>query len=171
MILNRNTLFTGVAASLALCGAASGHVAIQPESAVAGSYQVLRFAVGHGCGPAATTALRIDIPAGVSTARPQPKPGWTVESVPRADGGAPAAIVWRGGPLPTDQFDEFLMLVRTPSGATSLTFPTIQTCGASEMRWDQPIPATGPRPPRPAAVLRLTPPTASPSQTSPEHRH
>lgn len=163
------------AALVAAAGPAAAHVAIQPQTAVAGTYQVLRFAVGHGCGDQPTTALRIELPTGVQTARPQPKPGWRV-AVAR-DGERPVAVSWQGGPLPADQFDEFLILVRLPAEASSLAFPAIQSCGARETRWVEPTPPGGPRPRQPAPILRLTPPAptpvtpATPSQATGEHQH
>jgi len=161
-------------AMIAVAAPAAAHVAIQPLTATAGAYQVLRFAVGHGCGQAATTALRVELPAGIQTARPQPKPGWTV-AVER-DGEQPKAVVWKGGPLPADQFDEFLILVRLPAEGATLAFPAIQTCGADETRWVEPTPEGGPRPRQPAPMLRLSPPatptgSSAPSQAAGEHRH
>lgn len=145
----------GAAAVLAAAGGASAHVSLQPAAAQAGAYQVLRFGVGHGCGDrGATTALRIAIPPGVSVARPQPKPGWTVQ-VGRS-GDTVTAVTWRGG-LPPDQFDEFLILAKLPEGAGPLAFPAVQSCGAEETRWTETATPGGPRPQHPAPALNLTP--------------
>jgi uncharacterized protein YcnI len=142
-------------AVLAAAAPAAAHVTVQPSTAATGAYQVLRFGVGHGCGDkAATTALRIEIPAGVTVARPQPKPGWTVEIVRAGD--AVSAIVWRGA-LPPDQFDEFVILTRLPAEGGPLAFPAIQSCGAEENRWTEPPPAGGPRPKFPAPVVSVIP--------------
>ena len=145
------------AAAVLTAGGASAHVSVQPATATAGSYQVLRFGVGHGCDGAATTSVRIEIPAGVSIANPQPKPGWRL-SVERAR-GQPAtvtAIVWTGG-LAADRFDEFLMLAKLPSTSGPLAFPAIQSCGAKENRWvELPVPGAA-RPQHPAPILTLAP--------------
>jgi uncharacterized protein YcnI len=174
MVVLRSLSFT--AALVAVAGPAAGHVAIQPQTAVAGTYQVLRFAVGHGCGDQPTTALRIELPGGVQTARPQPKPGWRVSVA--HDGKRPISVSWEGGPLPADQFDEFLILARLPAEMSNLTFPAIQSCGALETRWVEPTPSGGPRPRQPAPILRLTPPAATTTATTPtpsnaagEHQH
>lgn len=148
-----------LAAALAAAPAAQAHVTVQPSSAQTGAYQVLRFGVGHGCGDtAATTALRIEIPQGVSVARPQPKPGWTLEI--ERTGPTVTAVVWRGA-LPPDQFDEFVVLTKLPDAAGDLPFPAIQSCGAAQNRWVEVPPAGGPRPAHPAPILRLSP--ASPN--------
>lgn len=151
-------------ASTALAAAtpAWAHVTVQPATASAGAYQVLRFGVGHGCGDkAATTALRVEIPAGVTVARPQPKPGWNLEIV--RTGEVVSAVVWRGG-LPPDQFDEFMILTKLPGADGALAFPAIQTCGAETNRWTESQSPGAPRPKFPAPSVTLVPAT-------PEGRH
>lgn len=144
-----------LAAALGVAAPALAHVTVQPATAPVGAYQVLRFGIGHGCGDkAATTALRMEIPTGVSVARPQPKPGWKLEIV-RSD-GAVSAIVWRGRLAP-DQFDEFVVLTKLPAAAGPLAFPAIQSCGAEENRWIETPPPGAPRPKFPAPLVTLTP--------------
>jgi predicted lipoprotein with Yx(FWY)xxD motif len=121
-------------ATLAFNGAASAHVSVQPPAAPAGGYQVLRFGVGHGCAGKATTALRIEVPAGVASANPQPKPGWAL-TIDHAADGKVSAITWRGE-LAADQFDEFLVHAKLPAGGGKLAFPASQSCGAETVRWD-----------------------------------
>lgn len=150
-------------------GAASAHVSLQPTSAVAGGYQVLRFGVGHGCDGHATTALRIEIPAGVSVARPQPKPGWRL-SVETAPGRAEtiSAIVWKGR-LAADRFDEFLILTKLPAVEGRLAFPAVQSCGATKTRWVEIANPNGVRPEHPAPSLTLSP-AVSPHGGHEQHR-
>jgi len=145
---------------------ARAHVAADPAEAPAGSYQAIRFRVGHGCGEAATTALRIELPAELAQARPQPKPGWTLTLTrdPPPPGGEArtAAVTWRGE-LPADQFDEFALLVRLPQAAGPLYFPTVQTCGAEESQWIE-IPDPGETGlDHPAPSVRVTPAVADPN--------
>ena len=148
------TLLVG-AALAAGAAPASAHVTVQPATAVAGAYQVLRFGVGHGCGDrAATTALRVEIPTGVTVARPQPKPGWTLEIV--GAGETVSAIVWRGS-LPPDQFDEFVILAKLPRTSGSLAFPATQNCGAETNRWIEPSSPGASKPRFPAPTLTLIP--------------
>ena len=161
-----------LAAAAALCaaGSASAHVSLSPSTAVAGSYQVLRFGLGHGCDGKATTALRIEIPASVFIARPQPKPGWALAiEHPPGKADAVSAIVWRGE-LPPDQFDEFLMLAKLPPGEARLAFPAIQSCGAEEIRWTESVGSDGARPQHPAPALFLTPATTAP-EAGHDHHH
>lgn len=145
---------------LTAAGSAHAHITADPGQAVAGSYQVVRFRVGHGCSDThATTALRIEIPEGVPAARPQPKPGWTlsVEHASAAPDAPVSALVWRGR-LPADQFDEFAVMFQLPPHEGALYFPTVQTCDGEEAQWTEVPDATdAARPQHPAPMLRLTP--------------
>jgi uncharacterized protein YcnI len=152
MVVLRNLLLI---TALSVAAPALAHVTVQPATAAAGAYQVLRFGVGHGCGDkAATTALRVEIPAGVSVARPQPKPGWKLEIVRTAE--TVSAVVWRGA-LPPDQFDEFVILTKLPATGGPLAFPAIQACDAEENRWTDIQSPGGPRPKFPAPSLTIVP--------------
>ncbi|CAN5575970.1 YcnI family protein [soil metagenome] len=152
------------AAGLVCATPALAHVSVDPGEAKAGAYQVLRFRVGHGCGDAATTALRIETPPGLASARPQPKPGWTLAI--EKDGERVAALVWRGV-LPAQQFDEFALLAKLPAEPGVLYFPTVQTCGAEESQWTQ-IPDPGETGlSHPAPALRVLP--AGPASETHQH--
>ena len=150
--------------ALALPAAARAHVVAAPEQAEAGAYQPVAFRVGHGCGKAATTAIRVEIPDAVASARPQPRPGWTL-SIEKA-GERTNAVVWRGL-LPDDQFDEFQILFKLPDQPQVLYFPTVQTCGAEESQWTE-IPEQGERASHPAPSLTILP--RAPEAT-PAHQH
>jgi hypothetical protein len=139
----------------ALAAPAGAHVVMAPAEAMAGSYYAGEFRIGHGCGEAATTAVRIEVPEGVLTARPRPKPGWTIE-VERAPLATPvvsegkaqrdhvSAIIWRGN-LPADQFDGFGLMLKLPKAASGpLYLPVRQTCGGETVTWGE-IPAAGQR--------------------------
>jgi uncharacterized protein YcnI len=154
------------AAILLLAAApAFAHVSAEPRQAPAGAYQAITFRVGHGCGKAATTALRIELPPGLASARPQPKPGWTLKI--EKDGERPTAIVWSGD-LPGDQFDEFAILTKLPDQAGPLYFPAIQSCGADEAAWTE-----VPDPDASTAALKSPAPSlmVTPAQGAPEHHH
>jgi uncharacterized protein YcnI len=152
----------GAAALLAaLAGPALAHVAADPGQAPAGAYQKVAFRIGHGCGKTATTALRLEIPAGVASARPQPKPGWTLEIEKPQGEDRITAVTWRGA-LPADQFDDFALLVKLPAEAATLYFPAVQTCGEEEEQWTE-VPDAEDDPAtlkHPAPALRVLPAAA-----------
>ncbi|WP_296596289.1 YcnI family protein [Phenylobacterium sp.] len=164
MVVLRSIALAAAAALFAT--SASAHVSVQPATAGAGAYQVLRFGVGHGCRDKAdTTALRVEIPAGVTVARPQPKPGWVLQIV--RDGETVTALVWTGR-LPPDQFDEFVVLTKLPDAGGPLAFPAIQSCGAEQNRWTEVTPPGAPRSKFPAPILNVI--TAAP-EGGHDHQH
>lgn len=154
------------------CGAAFAHVTIDPTEAVAGGYARAAFSVSHGCDGSATVAVRIKIPDGVLSVKPQMKPGWTVEIKTRKlDGELPSLhgktitetvdeVAWRGGPLPENLYDTFGLSMKLPDAAgRTAYFPVVQECEKGVHRWIE-IPATGQKPDdlrEPAPALRLKP--------------
>lgn len=171
---------TAAVAGAALCwsAAASAHVVLEVREAPAGSYYKATFRVGHGCKGSPTTQIKVTLPGGVNTAKPQPKAGWTYAAVkgpvaadPHAGhaghgdhGPAPtertAVATWTGGPLADDQYDEFVLMLKLPDAPeTTLYFPVEQVCVEGVNRWVE-IPAAGQSLrdlKEPAAALKLTP--------------
>jgi uncharacterized protein YcnI len=131
----RNRFLATAAALLFGTAAASAHVTLAEKSASAGSYSVATFRVSHGCSGSPTTALRIEIPAAIAFAHPQPKPGWTL-AVDRS-GDRVTAITWSGGDLPSDDFDQFLVMLKLPKDAGPLVFPATQTCEKGVEQWNE----------------------------------
>ncbi len=163
----------------AVAGAAQAHVVLSPSTAPAGGYYAGELRVSHGCDGSPTVALRVEIPAGVVSAKPQPKAGWTVtverELLPTpvaGEGGRTIrdrarAITWRGR-LADDQFDTFGVMLRLPAQSGALALPVVQTCARGETRWIEPTVAGSPRPPHPAPMLTLD---EAPAAAAPAHVH
>jgi uncharacterized protein YcnI len=159
------------AAAVVSCNAARAHVTVQPADAPANSYAHLVFTVPHGCNGSATAALRIKLPEGILSAKPQMKPGWNVEIKSRkleAPVQGPHGksitdvvdeVAWRGGPLPDNLYDTFGLIVRLPDKpGQSLYFPVVQECEQGVERWIE-IPSAGQgsdslRAPAPAVHLK-----------------
>lgn len=177
----KRTRLVAIATAFGLIGSqASAHVVLTVRSAPVGAFYTGAFHVGHGCGGSATTALRVEIPAAIADAKPQPKPGWTleIEREPLAtpvdgEGGERVAtrtraITWRGK-LPNDEFDEFGLAARLPAEPGVLVFPVVQTCEHGETRWTEPPASAGqPRPSHPAPTLTVTPTAAAPAAAAPK---
>jgi len=152
--------------------AASAHVTVQPNEAVAGGYFQAAFSVAHGCDGRATVAVRVKLPDGVLSVKPQMKPGWSVEVKTRKlEGNLPALhgktitetvdeVAWRGGPLPDNLYDTFGLMMKLPdTPGKPLYFPVVQECEQGVHRWIE-IPATGQNRDdlrEPAPVVRLKP--------------
>ena len=161
-----------LAASLLVDGSATAHVVLSQAEAPAGGYYTAYFRVGHGCEGSPTTALRVEMPDGIGTARPQPNPGWTlrIEHQPlptpvRGEGGRllterVSALTWTGGVLPDEDWDEFGLSAKLPARQGPLYFPAVQTCVKGEERWtDTPAPGQPQHAlHHPAPVIMLWPP-------------
>jgi uncharacterized protein YcnI len=167
MTMRKALLIAALLAPLPAAAPAWSHVVAAPGEAKAGSYSAIAFRVGHACAAGdATLGLRIEIPDAVASARPQPKPGWTV-AVDKTDDADPTrrrtrAVTWTGR-LTDDQFDDFTLLMKLPAQAGDLVFPAIQTCEKGESQWTEvPDPQRpGEKLTRPTPVVRLTPATTS----------
>lgn len=144
----------GMAAAL-VAGPALAHVTLQPSEAVAGNYFQTALSVPHGCDGSGTVAVRIKIPDGVLSVKPQFKPGWTVEIKTRKiEGEQPKLhgktitetvdeVSWRGGPLPDSLYDTFGLVMKLPDAAgKTLYFPVVQECEKGVHRWIE-LPAAG----------------------------
>ena len=132
-------------AALLAAPLAHAHITVAPATAPAGAYQTLVFKVGHGCAGSATTGITVQLPEGV-TAKPMPKPGWTIALAPRE-------ISWRGGPLPDAYYDEFTVQAKLPDAPGRLVFKVGQQCEKGRMDWADVAPESK----TPAPVLEVTP--------------
>src|SRR5262245_1228307 len=59
-----------------IAGPASGHVTLEGKQAPADSYYKAVLNVPHGCKESPTVRIRVRIPEGVISVKPQPKQGW-----------------------------------------------------------------------------------------------
>ena len=157
--MKRSTLLIAqfvVTATLA-ASSASAHVSLENRQAAVGSYYKAVFTVPHGCAGSATIKLRVQIPEGVIGVKPMPKPGWSVETIKRqicrratTTTGRKVSegvkeVVWSGGKLADENYDEFVVSTYLTGGLkpnTTLYFPVVQECEQGVSRWID-IPAEG----------------------------
>ena len=168
-------LFLGAAAvslAAALAAPALAHVTLDPPQAAADSYFKLNVRVPHGCEGTATLRVRVRIPEGVLGVKPQPKPGWELSTVktkhnpPIKDSHGRETIevvsevVWSGGKLLDEHYEEFGLHLKLPDKPNTLIyFPTVQECEKGVHRWVE-IPEPGKKwgdYKSPAPVLKLGP--------------
>jgi periplasmic copper chaperone A len=135
-------------------GLASAHVTANPDEAHADSYFRTALRVSHGCDGWPTLRVRVKVPEGVYTIRPQPKAGWRVtikkrkldKPVDIGHGRTATTIVdeiiWTGS-LPDAHFEEFGLSMKLPATPHQmLYFPVVQECQKGAHRWID-IPAKG----------------------------
>ena len=120
----------------------------------AGAWEMVEIAIPHGCKGSPTNTVKIKMPSGVFNARPEVKPGWTLEVKTKvlpepitiqdvvlseiAD-----EIVWSGGSLPDTHLERFSFLAKMPTTpGERLYFKIVQLCDEGEHRWVE-IPEEG----------------------------
>jgi uncharacterized protein YcnI len=166
----RKTLLIVAAAAVGLLavGGAAAHIGTTPAEAPAGQTSIIGFTVGHGCEGSPTRSVSIRIPAGVTAAKPKPKPGWRItiqrgrlpQPVKDFEGNTVTrgvlSVTWSGGNLPDAYYDTFELRLGMPSTpGRMLYFPTVQRCAKGVHRWIQ-IPKKGqPEPEEPAPGVML----------------
>jgi periplasmic copper chaperone A len=164
----RKALLIAAVAALVVVGTASAHVGTNPDEAAAGQTSVIGFIIGHGCEGSPTRSVTIQIPAGVTAAKPRPKPGWKItikrgklpQPVKDFEGNTVTngvlEVTWSGGRLADSFYDTFDLRLGMPNTpGKMLYFPTVQRCVKGLTRWIE-IPKTGqPEPEAPAPGVML----------------
>lgn len=133
---------------------AYAHANLQERHAFAGTRYKATMTISHGCEGSATTSVRILIPKGVRRIKPMPKPGWKLKTVvkkldkpykyrDRVITEDVRELIWSGGLLPDNFFDQFVFRAILPKGfGKTLYFKTIQQCEKGLHRWIE-IPEPG----------------------------
>ena len=159
------TVLTGAVLLAAGTGTAAAHVHVDAPGAVAGTGPVTLGFSAASEAAAGITAMRTQLPAGISPADvslASGPAGWSLTPTP---GGFEI-----GGPaLPSGQDAEYAVTVATlPAGVTELAFPTVQVyADGTEDAWIEPEVPGGPEPELPAPVLAVAPGTAAPTTPAP----
>ncbi|QSQ27149.1 DUF1775 domain-containing protein [Pyxidicoccus parkwayensis] len=159
-------LWVGMGALLAPA-LASAHIAVASGPGFANTTQVVSFGVGHGCEGSDTYKVRIEIPAGVTSVRPEWSEFGKV-SVEKDAAGTVTAVVWQKSDqalLDADiSYYTLKVRLKVPNQPFStLYFPTHQTCKASDGTLSQaewvgiPNGSGGSTAPEPAPALQIVP--------------
>jgi uncharacterized protein YcnI len=171
---------------LAIAVPASAHVFVVEGQVNGGGFGTeITIRVPHGCNGAATTALDVQIPAGVTSVKPKLLAGWTIDvtsTPPVLPSMAPDAsftdeqldamnapivtsVKWSGGSLPDAEYADFQMTAVFPATAGTVSLPAVQYCGDTQVAWIE-IPAAGQDPETlalPAPSVTVVAPTGSPA--------
>lgn len=168
MIRIPSTFATIIAATFCFNTEAFSHASLEVQQAPANAVYKAVLRVPHGCDGKATHTVTVTVPEGVIAAKPMPKAGWALSTVkgPYAKSydyyGTPTAegvktIIWSGGSLSDDHYDEFIFRARITDFADGhvLSFPAVQDCDGGQVAWTE-VPAPGQDPhdlKRPAPTL------------------
>jgi uncharacterized protein YcnI len=136
----------GVAALLTLASAAHGHVTVQPDEAVVGSFARFVVRVPNERDAATTTKIEVRFPP-LAFVSFQPKEGWKrtvtmtkleepIEVFGERITEAVETVTWSGGEIGPGEFDEFGFSARVPESQAVLEFAALQTYSNGELvRW------------------------------------
>ncbi|UWF66633.1 MULTISPECIES: DUF1775 domain-containing protein [unclassified Brucella] len=152
--MKNHRLFASAISVFALCasaGIASAHCSLDQKEAKAGTFYKAALRIPHGCEGKATTKVTVDLPEGFIMAQPQAKAGWKIETTKGdyAHGyklhgkevtSGVKQISWSDGNLPSDFYDEFVVVGQLApfDKDTTLSFPVTQFCGdAASVAWTE----------------------------------
>jgi periplasmic copper chaperone A len=159
---------------------AFAHVTLEQGSAAASSTYKAALRVGHGYDGAATTAVKVLIPAGFKGAKPMPKAGWALttkvdklakpyDSHGKTITDDVTEVTWTASArefyLPDAHYDEFVLRGQLPEQAGPLWFKVLQSCERGANDWSE-LPASGSSTKglkTPAALLLVKPLDAAPA--------
>ncbi len=147
-------ILVSAAMGVGFSGTAAAHASLETQIAEVDSTYKGVMRIGHGCEGTATRVVRIELPLEIRRAKPMPKPGWTLETVSKQLDEPfdyyghtitedVRELVWSGGNLPDDHYDEFVFRARLAGEAgQTLHLKTTQECVKGENVWSE-IPAPG----------------------------
>ena len=125
---------------------ASAHATVQTYgvSATAGGYGHAFIRIPHAEAGKSTVRIDVQIPAGVTSVKPQQVAGWNESIELAADGKTAAKVIWSGGNLPNTSFADFGISLKYPATpGETLYFKTVQTLNdGTTISWVE-IPAAG----------------------------
>jgi uncharacterized protein YcnI len=141
---------------------ASAHISITSGPATADQSQVVTFGVGHGCEGTDSYTIKVDIPAGVTSVRPEPST-FGKATLEKSGAGVVTAVIWQKAEadlLPEDtQYYRLNVRFKAPNAPfTTIAFPIHQTCkvpggATTTVEWTSTTEGVG----EPAATLRVLP--------------
>jgi uncharacterized protein YcnI/copper(I)-binding protein len=127
---------------------AFAHVSLEKGESPRGKSYKAVLKIPHGCKGEPTHTVRVEIPEGFIGVKPMPKAGWTIKTTrgayaqsygfyhgPLSEGVK--EIVWSGGDLPDDYYDEFVAsgFIAREITADALYFKVVQECANGEEKW------------------------------------
>lgn len=129
----------GVSAlAMSFTGIASAHVTVKPGEVLTGSFQTFNVGVPVEK-DMATTAVKLEIPAGLGHVTPTVKHGWTI-SVEKEGSGEEAvvkSITWNGNEIAAGYRDDFTFSAKTPDKPVELQWKAFQTyADGSVVAWN-----------------------------------
>jgi uncharacterized protein YcnI len=151
-----HTLIVALGVFAGVSAPAGAHVVFANPEVVAGGRATAALRIGHGCEGTATTSIAVTIPEGVTRVSPRALAGWTITIETRQlerpvmqhgfeVNEVVSRIVWSGGSVPDDNYEEFEFRFSAPDTPNqTIYFPVEQRCERGAWNWTS-IPAAGDR--------------------------
>lgn len=116
---------------------AFAHVVVKPNEVKPGAFQNFTVSVPNEK-DTPTTALKLEIPAGLKHVTPTVKQGWQINVEKEGDGeeATVKAISWSGGLVPAGLRDDFTFSAQVPSESTTLKWKAYQTYTSGTVSWN-----------------------------------
>jgi len=129
------------------------HVVLETPVVYTGTYFKAVFKVSHGCDGSPTQQVMIQVPEGFRGAKPMVKANWDIKvqrdklQKPYTSHGKTIAedvtkIEWSNGNLPSDFYDEFVIVGQAPMAAGQYYWKVSQICQTGKLDWNE-IPTEG----------------------------
>lgn len=134
--MKTKTTLLAAASLLLTASAAEAHLAVASGPAAANKSQEVQFGIGHGCDGADTFAMRIEIPAGVTSVRPMFS-DFGATTVEKDAANVVTAVLWQKpaeSALDADtNYYKLTVRMKVPDKAFSqIYFKGTQTCRAAD---------------------------------------
>lgn len=117
----------------------SAHVVVKPGDVTTGAFQTFTLGVPNEKG-GNVVMVKLLIPEGVESVRPNVKTGWTItlDKVGEGEDALVKSITWSGGAVGPDLRDEFLFSAKTPAEPTELQWKAYETYDSGvTVSWDK----------------------------------
>lgn len=157
----RTRIALGAVAGLALMIgtplAASAHVHVTPDAAAADASTTLTFSFSHGCEDSPTTAMIVDIPAGVSNVVPVASAEWRIDRTLESNGTVSRVTYTAVSPVESGLKGQVSMDVRFAAelANSSVPFPVTQQCVTGSTAWTQVAAEGATEPESPAPLVAV----------------
>lgn len=119
-------------------GIASAHVTVKPGEVLTGAFQTFTVSVPVEK-DLPTTAVKLEIPAGLTHATPTQRSDWTIQAEKEGSGeeAVVKSITWSGNQIGAGFRDDFTFSAKTPENPVELQWKAYQTYGdGSVVAWN-----------------------------------
>lgn len=162
-----------VFAVIAVPASVFAHVTVKPAEVATAARQTFNVSVPNESDTAEVVGVRLIVPEGLKSARPNAKPGWKVELKKEGEGESAKVteINWTttGGTIPVGLRDDFFFGAQAPAEATEMQWKAYETYSDGKIvAWDQ-APKEGDETIKPYSVTKVVKDLDKKAETGDNH--